>query len=300
MKVFYNDDYVASPQEFATTRKSAKVAEALRSEPFVRLVDPNQITSLDVLEGLVLSIHAREYIQALKTGMPESLAVSSSLAWGPSTYRFALAHSHGVFASVVSVLSGEKRAGTLSSGLHHARPDTGLGFCTLNGIAAGVAHALAMGHKVVILDFDAHFGGGTFAHLERLNQGAGPRAVQIDVSVSRFDDYAPHGPHYRAFVACGDTPDKPYLDAIQRALSHGDSLSMQDALIIYNAGVDPVNGAYFDDPFGTMLRRDQMVAEWVGQRPAIFTLAGGYTTGFSLDDIVNMHVGTVRAWANVG
>lgn len=298
MKVFYNDDYVSSPQEFTTTRKSAKVADALRSEPLVQLVDPKQTVSLDVLEGLVLGIHSREYIEALQTGTPESLAVSSSFAWGPTTYRFALAHSHGVFAAVVSVLNGEKRAGTLSSGLHHARPDAGLGFCTLNGIAVGAAHALAIGHKVVILDFDAHFGGGTFVHLASLNKGAEPDVVQIDVSVSKFDDYTPHGPHYRAFVACADSPDKPYLDAIERALSHGDSLNLQDALVIYNAGVDPVNGAHFDDPFGTMLRRDQMVAEWVGQRPAIFTLAGGYTTGFTLDDIVNMHVDTVKAWAS--
>ena len=298
MKVFYNDDYVASPQAFDTTRKSSKVADALRSEPLVQLVDPNQTVPLNALERLVSSIHSREYIAALQTGTPESLAVSSSLAWGPSTYPFALAHSHGVLAAVVSVLNGDKRAGTLSSGLHHARPDSGLGFCTLNGIAVGAAHALAMGHKVVILDFDAHFGGGTFAHLASLNKGAEPDAIQIDVSVSKFDDYTPHWPHYRAFVACADAPDKPYLYAIQRALSHADALNMQDALVIYNAGVDPVNGAHFDDPFGTMLRRDQMVAEWVGKRPAIFTLAGGYTTGFTHDDIVNMHVGTVKAWAS--
>ena len=41
MKVYFNDDYVASPHESTTTRKSAKVAEALRSEQSVQLVDPN-------------------------------------------------------------------------------------------------------------------------------------------------------------------------------------------------------------------------------------------------------------------
>lgn len=298
MKVYFNDDYVASPQEFTTTRKSAKVAEALHSVRSVKLIDPNQSVALEVLEELVLSTHTREYVRALQTGVPESLATSSSFAWGPSTYRFALAHSHGVVAAVGAVLSGDNRAGTLSSGLHHARPDMGLGFCTLNGIAIGAAHALALGHQVVILDFDAHFGGGTFAHLANLNKGTEPHAIQIDVSVSKFDDYTPHGPHYRAFVCCGDASDRSYLAAIEKALSYGDSLNMGDAIVIYNAGVDPVNGAQFDDPFGTMLRRDQMVAEWVGQRPAVFTLAGGYTTGFTLDDIVNMHIGTVRSWAS--
>jgi len=307
MFVYYNDDFVASPDAtITTTRKSALIAEQVRSIAGFDLADPAQTVPRGVVERVVAELHTEKYLHALRTGSPPDLAATSGLKWGPSTYDFALAHSHGVVAAIASVLTGEKRAGTLSSGLHHARPDQGLGYCTLNGLAVGAAYALSRGRRVVIIDFDAHFGGGTFVHLEKLNGSRGFKddgragAIQVDVSVSPFDNYATEAPHHRELVACTLLPDKQYLEATARGLAHADSVSGSDTVVIYNAGVDPVNCANFDEPFATMKARDAMVAEWVGQRPAIFTLAGGYTTGFSLDDIVNMHVGTVRAWANAG
>ncbi|MCG8601186.1 MAG: histone deacetylase family protein [Verrucomicrobiales bacterium] len=46
---------------------------------------------------------------------------------------------------------------------HHATRDTAMGFCFINNIAAGVAHALAIHHleRVAVIDFDAHHGNGT-------------------------------------------------------------------------------------------------------------------------------------------
>jgi len=45
-----------------------------------------------------------------------------------------------------------------------------------------------------------------------------------------------------------------------------------------------------------MLRRDQMVSDWVATKPAIFTLAGGYTTGFTIDEIIRLHLATIKTW----
>ena len=53
-------------------------------------------------------------------------------------------------------------AGSLSSGLHHARREKGAGFCTFNGLVIAAREALTAGARsVLILDFDAHCGGGT-------------------------------------------------------------------------------------------------------------------------------------------
>jgi len=45
---------------------------------------------------------------------------------------------------------------------HHARPAQAMGFCLLNNIAVGAAHARALGvGRVAIVDFDVHHGNGT-------------------------------------------------------------------------------------------------------------------------------------------
>jgi len=296
MKIFYNDDYVASPHEFTTTRKSELIQRKLQGQPGLQIVDPIHEVSLAEVERLVALLHDARYVDALRTGSPEDLAESSTFSWGPSTYKFAIAHSHGVLAAVAAAMSGKRRAGTLSSGLHHARPDSGFGYCTLNGLAIGAAYAASHHRRVVILDFDAHFGGGTMLHLGKINGNQAPKVVQVDVSVSKFDDYKEIIPHYRRFVACADSPDMQYLVEIEKALGHAEMFSDDETVIIYNAGVDPVNNAHFDDPFGTMLRRDQMVSDWVATKPAIFTLAGGYTTGFTIDEIIRLHLATIETW----
>lgn len=72
-----------------------------------------------------------------------------------------LATNGGVVAAAISALE-HGTAGSLSSGLHHARRETGEGFCTFNGLAIAAREALSAGARsVLILDLDAHFGGGT-------------------------------------------------------------------------------------------------------------------------------------------
>lgn len=45
---------------------------------------------------------------------------------------------------------------------HHAEPDRAMGFCFYNNVAVAAAHALASGlERVVVLDFDVHYGNGT-------------------------------------------------------------------------------------------------------------------------------------------
>jgi acetoin utilization deacetylase AcuC-like enzyme len=84
-------------------------------------------------------------------------------------------------------------AGSLSSGLHHAAQDHGAGFCTFNGLARAARAALDDGRprtsyrRVLIIDLDAHGGGGTYSIVRRWEG-----VVHLDVAVSRYETYAPH------------------------------------------------------------------------------------------------------------
>jgi acetoin utilization deacetylase AcuC-like enzyme len=69
-------------------------------------------------------------------------------------------------------------AGTLSSGMHHAHRTGGLGYCTFNGIALAALTFLDCGaDRVLIVDLDAHCGGGTADIL-----GGDDRVSTLDIS----------------------------------------------------------------------------------------------------------------------
>lgn len=98
-----------------------------------------------------------------------------------------VASTGGAVAAALAALQSGGSAGSLSGGLHHARRERGEGFCTFNGLALAGASALEAGaESVLILDFDAHCGGGTHPLIKD-----NPRIWQVDVSVDEFDDYTP-------------------------------------------------------------------------------------------------------------
>jgi hypothetical protein len=124
-----------------------------------------------------------EYVRAVRTGTPSDLAESQGFDWDPKLPSMAIAHSAGLVAAVSEVLTSTTRvAGSLSSGLHHARQDRGAGYCTFNGLAVAATEALDRGaERILVLDFDAHCGGGT------RSMTSPDAVVQIDVSTVMFD-----------------------------------------------------------------------------------------------------------------
>lgn len=309
MNVYYNKDYTASPEAFETTRKSSLIAEKIERalSDTVNVIDPRNEIHQSEVDKLITQTHNDRYVRSLKTGNPLHLAMSSGFEWGSTTYDFALAHSHGVVAGIRSLIdprlpNSPKRTGTLSSGLHHASPNEGSGFCTVNGLAVGALHAVQSGRKVMILDFDAHCGGGTMSHIRRL-EGNGlinkDDIIQVDVSVSPFDTYQAKYPHFmNIHVVRSDFPDDDYIDAISFGLSCAESRYEDGMIIIYNAGIDPINTVDFSDPMETIERREELVSSWIGDKPACFTLAGGYKWGgFSAEDIADAHILNISSWA---
>jgi acetoin utilization deacetylase AcuC-like enzyme len=283
--VYYNSDYVASEYAFDTTRKAGELAAHIeRGNSSATLVDP--IEFVGRTERLIERVHSPDYVEAVRSGSPAGLAESQGFDWDLKIATMAIAHSAGLVAAVTAVLSGSARlAGSLSSGLHHARRDNGAGYCTFNGLAVAAGAALELGvERLLVLDLDAHCGGGTRSMTEP------DSVVQIDVSTVGFDTWTPAGPD-----ALLMTQPHGYLAKVAEALRLADTAGTFD-LVLYNAGMDPANSGVSAADLKT---REQMVGEWAKNwgYPLVYALAGGYTGyDITMSDLVELHLLTVEAF----
>ncbi len=299
MYVYWNDDYTASEYAFDTTRKSRAIVERLQREPIGNLIikDPRSNflvegteweSSFDevALEHLQ-KIHTSEYFEAVRTGKPGALARSQGFNWDPGIFTMAVAHTTGLIAATHHALSNKTQSGSLSSGLHHARANTGCGYCTFNGLAATVSYAVqSWGLKrILVLDLDAHGGGGTD---EIIATHFTNQVVHADVITSVFDKYPVRKGNYLKQANKNAYADQAEM-MVQRIFSE-----KSFDLVIYNAGMDPINtGVSLED----IVEREKMVRFYIGDTPAVFALAGGYTWGeYTIEDVVDWHLLTLKTW----
>ena len=299
MFVYWNDDYTASEYAFDTTRKSRAIVERLEREPIGNLIIKDPMSNF-IVEGTewessfdevalehIQKIHTPEYFEAVRTGKPGALARSQGFKWDPGIFTMAVAHTTGLIAATHHALSNKTQSGSLSSGLHHARSNTGCGYCTFNGLAATVSYAVhSWGLKrILVLDLDAHGGGGTD---EIIATHFADRVVHADVITSVFDKYPVRkGNYFKQASIHGYSPQTEMF--VQRIFS-------QETfdLVIYNAGMDPIDtGVSLED----IVEREKMVRFYIGDTPAVFALAGGYTWGeYTMDDLVDWHLLTLKTW----
>ncbi len=290
--VFYSPAYVGSHTAFDTTRKAKWVADSLEQRPIagIELHAPQPVT-----EEQVARVHDPEYIRAVVTGHPRSLAASQGLDWDAQFWPMVAASTGGVIAATAAALEAGV-AGSLSSGLHHARYASGAGFCTINGLALAAQTALNAGaQSVLIIDLDAHCGGGTQSLI------ANDRRIwQLDISVNAFDGYRSDGRTTLDLVRHATD----YLSVLARRLSQLGQSGPDFDLCLFNAGMDPdarcsIGGLDGIDAV-LLAEREQMVFDWCRSRglPVVFVLAGGYI-GSALDvrELVELHRITLAAAA---
>ena len=277
MNLYYSPAYTASLVEFDTTRKSAWIARSLEDRPIdgVALKTPTPLS-----KEQISALHDPRYVNAVLSGQPSELAHSSGLSWNDGVWKAVTASNGGAVDATLDAYGTRRNTGSLSSGLHHARRERGGGFCTFNGLALA-AHAVldAGASHVLILDLDAHCGGGTYSMI-----GVDPRIVHTDISTSAFDHYAaPHAPSTLNIVSA-----ESYFSVLSKRLATLESLKSFDVLI-YNAGMDP-----FDSGLSRtcLARREAIVYAWALRHrlPVAFVLAGGYTgSDLSEDELVDLH-----------
>jgi acetoin utilization deacetylase AcuC-like enzyme len=282
--VYYSPQYVGSGYAFDTTRKARWIADSLSKSPIlgIELAAPDALTWKQVAE-----VHDPGYVRAIETGVPRALAESQGFVWDPGLWPMVLASNGGAVAAALAALR-HGVAGSLSSGLHHARRDRGAGFCTFNGLVIAAHAALAAGaESVLILDLDAHCGGGTTGLMEDAD-----RIWHIDVSVNSYDSYVASERVWLDIVQ--EASD--YLPAIRRRLEEADREGPGFSVCLYNAGMDPYEGCVAGGKTRitreVLAARECMVFEWCKSRglPVAFVLAGGYV-GANLDEreLVDLH-----------
>jgi acetoin utilization deacetylase AcuC-like enzyme len=292
VRVFYSDEYALARFGFDTTRKARWIAESLRAEPLedVMLEAPRAVT-----EAELQRVHDPQYVAAVREGRPAYLARSQGFPWDPGLWTSVLASSGGVVEAARAALV-DGVAGTLSSGLHHASYRRGKGFCTFNGLALAALVALDEGaESVLILDFDAHCGGGTYALVQQ-----DERIWHVDVSVDPFDYFSPRGRHTLDLVV---DPTR-YLPTIEARLAGLEARAPRFGLCVYNAGMDPHEGCAVGGLPGItdedLAERERVVFEWCRGRgiPVAFAVAGGYISPrLSREELVGLHRLTLEAGA---
>ena len=284
IEVFYSPEYAGSAYALETTRKPRWIAESLADSPLtgLRLLAPAPLGVDDLTR-----VHDTRYVHAVRDGVPRALAESQGFTWDEGLWRMVLSSNGGVAAAARSAMA-HGVAGSLSSGLHHARRDQGAAFCTFNGLVLAALTALDDGAgAVLVLDLDAHCGGGTASLLADQ-----PRIHQFDVSVSSVDRYQP-GPRTRLEIV---TRAESYLPAVERTLRDVESHGQSFDLCLYNAGMDPFEGCDTGGLAGItremLATRERLVFEWCCARrlPVAFVLAGGYLgPGLDRAGLVDLH-----------
>lgn len=290
MRVFHDAAYNDTGLDFETTRKATAIARSLIDRPIagVEVVSPTACTFDEIA-----AVHARSYVDAVFTGDRRDLAASNGIGWDDRLAGAACASTGGVRDAALHALATGGVAGSLSSGLHHAARAKGAGFCTFNGLVVAAHAALDAGaRRVLILDLDAHCGGGTASLIDGL---AG--VEQVDVSVNSYDRYESR-PDARLVLCDGGE----YLEVVERELGAVEAPGEID-LVLYNAGMDP-HGLAGGDPDiddDVLRAREHLVFGWAASHrlPTAWVLAGGYTHGLDMAGLVDLHRITIHAAAAV-
>ena len=279
LPIYWGPDYVLG----------SGVETRTKSGPLAKILIDGEVSGVELIEPLpitreeLLVIHDAQYLDRLiNDGNPELT-------------RSIFASTGGV-RDALDAMFVNGTAGSLSSGLHHAKRKSAEGYCFVNGLALVAQRAISKHevNKVAVLDTDAHCGGGTFELV-----GENEQVLLADVSCNSYDSWQPSSDrHYLEIVHNASE----YLDAVTRALDH---LEGVDA-IIYNAGMDPFEGCDTGGMRGItreiLAERERLVAQWCEdtQTPAMFVLAGGYGgRNLDLDGVARLHLPTIKEFARI-
>ncbi|MFM7063436.1 MAG: hypothetical protein ACKO04_08080 [Actinomycetes bacterium] len=267
-------------EEFDTFSKADRIVAWLRRHlrRNIRLVVGETVSEAELAET-----HSPDYLDEIRSAEPGS-RTSSGMAWDERFWAAVVASTSSVRTAALAAWTGRTVVGATSSGLHHARYDHGAGFCTLNGLVVAARAVLAAGAlRVLVVDLDAHAGGGTASLIEDV---AG--IEQVDVTVVGYDTYESR-PDARLEVVGADD----YLATVEQVLGGVEDPGSVD-LVIYNAGMDPHEcaGGVAGITTRVLRRRDRMVMEWAEAHdlPVAFVMAGGYQGAtWDLDDVAALH-----------
>lgn len=293
MKCYYADHFVLPLPDGHRfpMRKYARLRECLLSEGVIAPDDlfiPPAATDDDILR-----CHDADYLERAKTGqLTEAEIRRIGFPWSPAMIERSRRSSGATIAAARVALAGDGIAANLAGGTHHACRDHGEGFCVFNdaAIAARAMQAEGLVRRVVVIDCDVHQGNGT---------------ADITAGDPTIFTFSIHGEKNFPFrKVAGDldiglpdgTTDETYLELVYEGTRRAIMMSSPD-LAVYIAGADPFEG----DRLGKLkiskhglAERDKIVFELCGRAglPIAVAMGGGYAR--DIEDIVDIHVQTIR------
>jgi histone deacetylase 11 len=239
-----------------------------------------------VSEETLLTVHSVEYLNSLKKSVNIALiaeVMMAAIVPNPILQKHLLVPKK--YATGGTILGCELAleqgwAINLSGGYHHAKADSGGGFCFFADVPIAVKKLWEERPDlpVMIIDLDAHQGNGNAAIFED-----DPRVSIFDV----FNGHIYPGDYEAAQYVEYNHPvkmyigDGEYMGLLERELRAAIDESAP-GLIIYNAGTDVLKG----DMLGGMsitaegiIERDELVFTCTLERktPILMLLSGGYT-----------------------
>ena len=236
-----------------------------------------------VTRDILYQAHSREHVDGVLDGTKEN-------GFGNTNPDIAksLPYTCGSMLAAAKYVVNQRKNGpnfacSPTSGFHHAGYDYGEGFCTLNGlmVTAIEMQRLGLAKKILILDYDQHYGDGT-------------------------DDIIKHwGIKNIKHI----TANKSYKTAEKGLRLIHDLMRLEVYaydLVLYQAGAD----IHVDDPLGgrmttqEMRERDTSVFEACTMRclPLVWNLAGGYQRDAkgSIEPVLSLHRQTMEAGLRCG
>ena len=241
----------------------------------------------------LLLVHTKRYLEAIKSG--ELSDVEQRRIGFPWSLKMVERSRRSTGASIAAGRSAieDDVAVNLAGGTHHSFADSGQGFCVFNDVcvAAKVLQAEGLAERVMVVDLDVHQGNGTAS------------VTKNDPTFYSFSMHCSKNYPFRKTEGDLDialppaTEDEYYLSQMRLGLKRAVGEFDPDC-VFYLAGADP----FVEDRLGLLsltkagLRaRDEGVLNFFGERgvPVAIAMAGGYAD--QIEDIVDVHFGTVQA-----
>ncbi len=292
--IVHHPDYVVPPDPTSRYRwsKTALVRDGLRNsgrrldwavpdamplEWLNAVHDPAYVA--EVLEARVPA----DKVRRIGFAIDERIAARSFLVAGGTWTAALLARTEGF-------------AFNSAGGSHHARYDSGAGYCIFNDLAIAANRLIAerLVDRVMVVDCDVHQGDGT-ALLTSANPAIATYSIHCESNFparkanSTRDVPLPDRADDTAYLAALEATLPPLLD------------SFRPDLILWQGGVDPFGG----DRLGRLSltqegldARDRFVARVAKARaiPVAGTLGGGY--GHDIQEVAARHVRSILTFGD--
>ncbi|GJD95197.1 histone deacetylase family protein [Methylobacterium iners] len=275
-------------------RKYGRLAEVLRA----RGLAPNGFVRPEPADAaLIAQAHDPGYVTSVfDLTVPRAVEREIGLPIDAGVAARARASAGGTLAAARLALA-EGLAGSAAGGSHHARRDSGAGFCIFNDVAVAARALQGEGaiRRALIVDLDVHQGDGTADCLRDApdlftlslhgENNYPTRKIPGDLDIG-----LPDGLEDAGYLAVLEARLPPLLDAIR------------PELVFYNAGVDP----HRDDRLGRLAltdaglaARDRFVVASARGRsiPLVAVIGGGY--GNDIDALAGRHALVFEAMAGL-